>query len=234
VLGDRNVGKTSIIDLYTKDDFRYDTYQTYGIDFFYKKKTFDNLEYKFKILDTPGSSYYSSLTSTAIQISNGYFMVFAVDDIRSFKKAIYWINFIEDHINLEEKVLYWLGNKIDEELENRQVTKEEAELFAKSKNFKYFETSARTKIGINEAFEEMFKDVYEMYKKNNEKNTNDHLEKNKKNNKKKAKDHFEKNKKENKKNINNHLEMNKKDNKNKSNYSQFSNSNYILKKYTNY
>ena len=121
--------------------------------------------------------------------------------------------FYEEYANLEEKVLYLVGNKIDVEPECRQVAKEEAELFAKNKNFKYFETSELTKIGINEAFEEMFKDVYEMYKKINEKNANEHFEKNKKNNKKKTNNYFGKNKKDNKKNTNNHLEMNKKDNK---------------------
>ena len=193
------------------------TLQTVGIYSYNKKKTFDNLEYNFTIFDTSGTERQRSIVNTTIQISNGYFMVFAVNNRRSFEKAIDWINLIEEYANLEENVLYLVGNKIDVEPECREVAKEEAELFAKSKNIKYFETSALTKIGINGAFEEMFKDVYEMYKKINEKNANEHFEKNKKNNKKKTNNYFGKNKKDNKKNTNNHLEMNKKDNKKKSN-----------------
>jgi len=46
------------------------------------------------------------------------------------------------------------------------VTKEVAESYAKCMNIKHFETSALTKKGINEVFEETFKDVYEKSKIN--------------------------------------------------------------------
>ena len=217
------MGKTCISYVYRKRDFSYNTCLTIGIETSNEKKVFDNSEYKFKIYDTAGGDRYLSISNTTIELCAGFFMVFAVDNKKSFKTAINRINFIENYYNLEEKVFYLIGNKIDVKPEERQVTKEEAEIFAKSKNIKYFETSALLHKGINEAFEEMFKEIYEIYKKNNKKNDNiyfkskDHFEINKKDNKKNINDHFEMNKKDNKKNINDNFEMNKKDNKRKIN-----------------
>ena len=213
LLGEEDVGKSCILNFYIKHEFNFSTLMNIGIDFYIKKNFFDNSEYKFKIFDTAGQERYLSISYTTIQISDGLFMVFEVNVKRSFKKAINRINFIENNYNLEEKVLYLIGNKIDRNPEEIEVTKEEAEIFAKNKNIKYFETSALTGKGINEAFEEMFKEVYEIYKKNNKKNDNIYFEKNKTDNKKEAKDHFEINKKDNKKDIKDHFEMNKKDNK---------------------
>ena len=188
LLGESTVGKTSIVNAYSKNQFSYNTVQTTGIVSFMKKKQFDNKEYKFKIFDTAGQERYKSLSNTTIQIADGFFMVFAVDNKESFYKIIDWINFIEDNVDLEEKALYLIANKIDVESEVRQVTKEEGEKFANSKNAKYFETSALKNEGINEAFEEIFKDIYQMHKQSNNRNSNFNLDMkniNNQNNKKK-------------------------------------------------
>ena len=188
LLGESTVGKTSIVNAYSKNQFSYNTVQTTGIVSVMKKKQFDNKEYKFKIFDTAGQERYKSLSNTTIQIADGFFMVFAVDNKESFYKIIDWINFIEDNVDLDEKALYLIANKIDVESEVRQVTKEEAEKFANSKNAKYFETSALKNEGINEAFEEIFKDIYQMHKQSNNRNSNFNLDMkniNNQNNKKK-------------------------------------------------
>ena len=96
ILGNSCVGKTCIIDLYANDTFTFITYKTIGIDTFYKKKTFDNLEYNFKIFDTPGDKRFVNIFRSSIQLVNGYFIVFAVDDRRSFKEVIGWINFMKN------------------------------------------------------------------------------------------------------------------------------------------
>ena len=176
ILGESTVGKTSIVNAYSKNQFSYNTVLTTGIVSFMKQKQFDNKEYKFKIFDTAGQERYKSLSNTTIQIADGFFMVFAVDNKDSFNRVIDWIDFIDEHVNLEEKVLYLIGNKIDVETDERMVTKEEAEKFAKSKNFKYFETSALKNKGIDEAFEEIFKDIYEMYKYSEKRNSNFNLD----------------------------------------------------------
>ena len=52
-------------------------------------------------------------------------------------------------------VITLVGNKID--LDNRQVTREEAETYARGLNIRYFEVSAKTSVGIEETFTEIAK-----------------------------------------------------------------------------
>ena len=63
---------------------------------------------------------------------------------------------------LKKKIIYLVGNKID--LDDRQVTNEEAVTYAGLKNIKYFETSAKTGFGIKEVFNQLYQDIYDLFK----------------------------------------------------------------------
>lgn len=54
-------------------------------------------------------------------------------------------------------IMMLVGNKID--LENRSVTKEEGERMARNHGMMFIETSAKTRIGVQEAFEELVNKV---------------------------------------------------------------------------
>ena len=88
--------------------------------------------------------------------------MFSVDNKNSFDKITEWIDNIEQFIDRKEKILILFGNKID--INERQVSNEEAIKFAKERNMKYFETSAKTGFGIKE----IFNDIYELNKKGEE------------------------------------------------------------------
>ena len=62
---------------------------------------------------------------------------------------------------MKEKSLILVGNKIDMK---REISTEEGKNFAKEYNLKYFESSAKTGEGINESFNEIYKDIYEKNK----------------------------------------------------------------------
>ena len=176
LLGEKDVGKTSMLATYMNKEFNLQSLSTIGIVENFIKKTFDKVEYKFKIFDTAGQERYNSIATSTIQIADGFFMVFAVNHKGSYEKVVTWINSIKEYVNLKEKVLFIIGNKCDVNSEERVVGKDEAENFAKGYNAKYLETSAFTRKGIDDAFENMFKDVYEMYKKNkNDNNRNSNI-----------------------------------------------------------
>ena len=167
MLGGRESGKTNIINAYLENKFSFETLPTTECDTFYKKFNFDNWEYLFKIFDTAGQERYRKISNSTIQIADGIVMVFAIDNHNSYKEIVYWIKFIDELINLEEKVLFIIGNKIDVKPEERKVTKNQVEEFTKRINVKYFETSAYSRQGINVAFKEIFKEVYEKNKLDN-------------------------------------------------------------------
>ena len=69
---------------------------------------------------------------------------------------------IDDINNATDKVsIILFGNKCD--LQNRKISKEEAEKFAKKNNIPYIETSAKLKLNINEAFSIVVNDAYKKY-----------------------------------------------------------------------
>ena len=164
LLGEGHVGKTCIASVYTGHHFDENTLMTVGLDNYTSNEKFDGEEYKFKIFDTAGQERYRSISTNTIQISDGFLVVFAVNDRESFDHISYWINIIEEKTDFKKKVIILVGNKID--LQEREVTNEEAVNFAKEKDIKYFETSAKTGFGIKESFKQLYEDVYKKYKEN--------------------------------------------------------------------
>ena len=127
LLGEGHVGKTCIVTKYTKNIFDDNTLMTVGVDNCMDSVTFDGNEYKIKIFDTAGQERYRSVSTNLISLSDGFFVVYAVDDRKSFECIDKWINSIEEKCNLKNKVLILVGNKND--LVKREVTKEEATQF---------------------------------------------------------------------------------------------------------
>ena len=137
ILGEGKVGKTSICSVFLGNEFKELTLQTVGLENVLVPVKFDGKTYKFKIFDTAGQERYRSIAKNTINLADGFLLVFGVDDINSFRPLGEWIKSIEEKCDISKKVLILVGNKIDKE--KREVTKEEALSFAKSKNIRYFE-----------------------------------------------------------------------------------------------
>ena len=176
ILGESQVGKTSMISVKSRLQFNEKQIATVGIDNFIDKKVIDNQEYKFKFFDTAGQERYNSISAQTIKIADGFILVFSVTDRGSLEKISFWMKAIDENTNIKDKVIILVGNKIDME---REISHEEANNFAKENNLKYFETSAKTGYGIDETFNQLYQDIYELNKKDNpenEKNKNIQLE----------------------------------------------------------
>lgn len=170
LLGESEVGKTRISNTYLGKDLDEYTLSTIGIESYMDTATFDGIDYKFKIYDTAGQERYRSISKSTIKITDGFLIVFSVANKKSFELINYWYESIQEVIDIKKKVLILIGNKID--LPDREVSNEEALEYAKAKNMKYFETSAKTGFGIKEAFKELYQDIYELFKKSKEKSNN--------------------------------------------------------------
>ena len=162
-LGDTSVGKTSIIKRHVNKTFDENAIATIGIDNIKDEKEFDKKKYSFKIYDTAGQERYKSISLNYIKLGDGFLLVFSVDNKETFDKLEEWIQNIYDSVSIDEKVIFLVGNKIDSP--NRVVKREEAEAFAKNKNFRYFETSAKTGEGVEELFDELYNTIYNLNKK---------------------------------------------------------------------
>ena len=161
ILGESTVGKTSMCSVYLGNKFTDSTMFTIGLESTLIPIKFDGKQYKFKIFDTAGQERYRSISKSTINIADGFLLVYAVDNIKTYETLEQWIQSIKEKCDINKKVLILVGNKIDKE--KREVTKEEASLFAKNNNIKYFETSAKDGTGIKEIFSLLFEEVYKKY-----------------------------------------------------------------------
>ena len=169
-IGDGGVGKTSILRRYVENKFLKHHLSTIGIDFLSKTLKIKDKEIKLKIWDTAGQERYRQITSHIYKDADGIILVFDVTSEESFNQITDWMEQIKNNVSKEEINLILIGNKCD--LADRMVEKERGEEMAKKLKIKYFETSALTGQGINEAFEELAKQIFK------NKNPNENISRN--------------------------------------------------------
>ena len=178
LLGESKVGKTSIISVLKGFQFEDVTLLTMGIDNFTQDAEINGKKCIFKIFDTAGQERYKSISTSIIKQSDGFLLVYAIDDKDSFDKINEWIQAIEDEVNLSNKAIYIVGNKID--IENRKITYEQGKKLSDDKNVDYFETSAKTGKGIKEVFQQIYEKIYNLNKDKQNKNKKLKIKKKKK------------------------------------------------------
>ena len=156
------MGKTCICGAFLNLEFLDDTLCTIGKD---KMDTSmimeDGEEMKLVIWDTAGQERFHSIALSSIKNAQGIIVVFDVTLRKSFNNVVKWLKEINDRTDQVAIILF--GNKCD--MEKREVTKEEAENYAKFNNLIYFETSAKNKININEGFQRVANEAYKKYGK---------------------------------------------------------------------
>ena len=169
LIGDSLVGKTCLIQRYVNGTFKDDYISTVGLDYHTKLEIINNLNVSVKLWDTAGQERFKALTASFFRNAEGVVIAYDVTNSESFDNLKFWISSIKT--NLFEKNIFIpiiiIGNKIDLE-DMREITKDVASAFAKENKFKYFETSAKTGEGVDEAFRDLVNQVLANLDKNEE------------------------------------------------------------------
>ena len=161
ILGETNVGKTSLINVYTGIGFSSDYVATIGMDKFEKEVQIESGEIvKLRLWDTAGQEKYNSIALSTIKNTKGVVVVFDLTSKKSFEKVKDWINQVRELTSIAPISLF--GNKSD--LSNREVTQEEIDKLCEEQNMIYFETSAKNNTGIDEGFKKMANLSAEIFK----------------------------------------------------------------------
>ena len=159
IIGDSTVGKTSILSKYSSKTFNENYLATVGLDFFTKDEVIDNKIIRIKIWDTAGQERYKSLTRCFFQKAQGVMIVYDVTCENSYNNLKFWIDSLQSNLyeDIDKVPIILIGNKID--ISNRKIDKEIAKDFARKHNCEYFETSAKTGEGVDNAIKELVKKV---------------------------------------------------------------------------
>ena len=157
LLGNSNVGKSSLF-LRFVDDVWNDTFvPTIGVDFKIKTFEIDSKKIKMQIWDTAGQERFKNIISSYYRGAHGILLLYDVTDKESFKNISNWL--IEIEKNASKNILRILiGNKCDLE-DKRVITRAQGKEFADTYGLKFIETSAKKNLNVSEAFETLGREL---------------------------------------------------------------------------
>ena len=150
-IGDSAVGKTSLLLKYVDNFFPETHMATIGVE--YKTKNIETSKYKviLHLWDTAGQERFKSITKSFFNNANGIVFVYDITSKESFDGVKNWIKDAEPYGKFESILC---GNKIDLE-KKREVKIDSLKEYGLKKKIDVFETSAKTGVKVNDAFEKL-------------------------------------------------------------------------------
>jgi len=156
IIGQSGVGKSSLLLRFTDDVFDPDQPATIGVDFKVKTIDVDGNLVKLAIWDTAGQERFRTLTPSYYRGAQGAILVYDVSSRQSFEKLEPWLQELQTYATKPNLVKMLVGNKIDK---SRVVSREEGKQFARRHGMLFIESSAKSKEGVQTAFEELVQKV---------------------------------------------------------------------------
>ncbi|XP_076151282.1 ras-related protein Rab-18-B [Alosa pseudoharengus] len=157
IIGESGVGKSSLLLRFTDDTFDPDLAATIGVDFKVKTIAIDGNRAKLAIWDTAGQERFRTLTPSYYRGAQGVILVYDVTKRDTFTRLENWLNELETYCTRNDLVKMLVGNKIDKD--NREVDRNEGLKFARKHSMLFIEASAKTRDGVQCAFEELVEKI---------------------------------------------------------------------------
>ena len=161
LLGDSQVGKSSLLLRLTGNQFNDSQLTTVGKESYIYQVNLHGYNLKMKIWDTAGQERFKSMSIQVIKNSDAVILVYAINDINSFNSLDMWLSKLNDATDLSKKPIIIVGNKSD--VNDRKITYEEGKKYAESKGYNFYETSAKSGDHIEEAFNDIFEQLYKTF-----------------------------------------------------------------------
>ncbi|MFX1566469.1 MAG: Rab family GTPase [Promethearchaeota archaeon] len=150
LVGDAEVGKTSLTTRFAYGTFTDGYISTLGVDFIVKSLPLDNYIVKLQAWDTAGQERYAGVRPIYYRGAKGALLVFDITMRQSFVNVDKWYDQIRKFSGNDVPIIL-VGNKIDL-VDSRLVSTDEVQVYAAQKGMPYFETSAKTDYAVNDVF----------------------------------------------------------------------------------
>ncbi|XP_006002165.1 dnaJ homolog subfamily C member 27 [Latimeria chalumnae] len=164
-VGNAEVGKSCIIKRYCEKRFVPKYLATIGIDYGVTKVQMRDCEIKVNIFDMAGHPFFYEVRNEFYKDTQGVLLVYDVGQKETFDSLDIWLAEMKQELGsqstLESMVVAVCANKVDCG-KRRCVDESEGRLWAESRGFHYFETSAQTGEGINELFQTFFASIVDL------------------------------------------------------------------------
>ncbi len=166
LLGNVNVGKTSISSRYCKNVFNEHHINTIGGAYQQQKVILSNgSAIKLHIWDTSGQERFRAMTNLYYRDAQVAILTYDITSESSFSGIEFWITELKYKVENDNMILCLVGNKCDVNSNEKKVTTLKGKNFAAEHNMIFFETSAKTGEGVKDLFVTIANKVYEQQKK---------------------------------------------------------------------
>lgn|SRR5512145_1151208 len=149
IIGDGNVGKTTLLRRFATGMFQESRIMTIGVDFQTVAVKTGDQSFKLTVWDLAGQERFASFRENFYLGARAVAMVFDVTDRPSFENLSRWLQ--EAKAVVDHNRFLVIGNKID--MPNRVIEAAEGKQYAASISAAYLETSAKTGDGVARLFE---------------------------------------------------------------------------------
>ena len=158
LIGDSGVGKSSLLNRFCDDSFTEKQLTTIGVDFKVKYVEVKDRKFKLAIWDTAGQERFRTLTSSYYRGAHALILVYDTSDRKTFENLTYWLEEVKKYSTNADALIMIVGNKLDA---SREVSTAQGQECAFNNSAIFIETSAKTRTGVREAFEELLLKITE-------------------------------------------------------------------------
>jgi len=156
VVGAGGVGKSALTIQLIQNHF-VDEYDPTIEDSYRKQVVIDGETCLLDILDTAGQEEYSAMRDQYMRTGEGFLIVFAVNNAKSFEDITAYREQIKRVKDAEEVPMVLVGNKCD--LPTRSIDMQQARDAATHYQIPFVETSAKTRMGVDDAFYTLVREI---------------------------------------------------------------------------
>ncbi|KAF5279540.1 hypothetical protein FQR65_LT03362 [Abscondita terminalis] len=158
VVGAGGVGKSALTIQLIQNHF-VDEYDPTIEDSYRKQVVIDGETCLLDILDTAGQEEYSAMRDQYMRTGEGFLLVFAVNSAKSFEDIGTYREQIKRVKDAEEVPMVLVGNKCDLSSSSWAVDMAQAREVAKQYGIPFVETSAKTRMGVDDAFYTLVREI---------------------------------------------------------------------------
>ena len=150
------VGKSALTIQLIQNHF-VDEYDPTIEDSYRKQVVIDGETCLLDILDTAGQEEYSAMRDQYMRTGEGFLLVYAVNNSKSFEDISVYREQIKRVKDAEDVPMVLVANKVD--LPVRTVLLSDAQELARGCGIPFVETSAKTRLGVDDAFYTLVREI---------------------------------------------------------------------------
>ncbi|KAM3129077.1 Ras- protein yptc6 [Paramecium bursaria] len=158
LIGDSGVGKSNLLQRFTKNDFSLESRPTIGVEFATKTLKVVNKSIKCQIWDTAGQERYRAITNAYYRGAVGALVCYDVTRRQTYEATEKWLGELKEHAD-SNIVIMMVGNKIDKS-DQKVVRTDEASQFCEQNKIAFIETSALESTNVDQAFQKIVTEIY--------------------------------------------------------------------------